>query len=239
MDVIRTYVRGAFAGVAQTPEALEQQQELITNMEEKVRDLVAEGKGEQEALGITIAEAGDLTVLASEFPTAESVAAAPPTAKIRLSQRALLARIGGVFTALVAMLLVGAFAGAVSQIDGAAFLLVVLSVALGVWRVLVALRDFRSEPDAEGEVPLGEWRPSRDALLQWVGICALAGVVNAAMGVEFFAWVVWAAAMVLPAEALLRTLLVHYGVVTIPPAEPKPATAETTVCPTSPTAAVA
>jgi len=44
MEAIKYYVKGAFVGVAETPEVLEQQEELIADMTAKVADLVADGR---------------------------------------------------------------------------------------------------------------------------------------------------------------------------------------------------
>jgi hypothetical protein len=231
MDVIRTYVKGAFSGVAQTPEALEQQQELITNMQEKVRDLVAEGKGEQEALGITIAEAGDLTILAAEFPPAEAFVAGPRTVQIRLAEHALLSRIGGVFSALVALVLLTAFVGSASAVRGGAFLIIIGATGVGVWRVWAALRDHRTASvDAVGEFLIDDFKPLGTAILQWVAVCAVAGILNISLGsIGMWAWAVWAAALALPAEALVSLLLVRLGVVSVRLTD-APAAAEATAC---------
>jgi hypothetical protein len=221
MDVIRTYVKGAFSEVAQTPEAVEQQQELITNMEEKVRDLVAEGKGEQEALGITIAEAGDLTVLASEFPPAEPLVAGPRTVEVRVAQRTALSRVGGVLAALVALLLMAGLVAASHGFEGAAFLFVVAAAVAAVWRVWIALRDYRADPDAVGDIVPGDLKPLRKAVLWWVAVCFAATVLNIAVepSTGVWLWVVWGASVVLPAEEAAAWLLVKLDIVTVEPAE--------------------
>lgn len=220
MDVIRTYVKGAFAGVAQTPEAVEQQQELITNMEEKVADLVAEGKGEQEALGITIAEAGDLSALASEFPPAEPFVYTPPTVDVRASQLRLLSRIGGVIFAMTALLLLSALVGNSDRLDSRAFLLIIVATAVGVWRIWQALFEYRGDPDRIDTVPLVDNKPVWIELLRYVGVCFAAAALNAALGgTGYWAWVLWMAALALPADVVLRRVLVHLRIVTIEPAD--------------------
>ncbi|MDO8964420.1 MAG: permease prefix domain 1-containing protein [Coriobacteriia bacterium] len=78
MDAIRNYVKGAFQGVEPTAEVLEQQDEVVADLAAKVEDLVADGKSEDEALGIALASIGDLTVLASEFRAAQAARAAKP-----------------------------------------------------------------------------------------------------------------------------------------------------------------
>ncbi len=118
MEAIKYYVKGAFVGVAETPEMLEQQEELIADLTAKVADLVADGRSEEEALGMAIASMGDLSGLVKEFATDESVprraARAPATtevyaARLRLHVVALAA--GGAIAVLFVLSVMGAFAG--------------------------------------------------------------------------------------------------------------------------------
>ncbi|MDO9173808.1 MAG: hypothetical protein Q7V62_03320 [Actinomycetota bacterium] len=220
MDVIRTYVTGAFAGVAQTPAAVEQQAELIANMEEKVRDLVAEGKGAEEALGITIAEAGDLSVLASEFPSADSMPPVPSTVEVRIALRTLLVRVGAVTVALMALSLWMAWASANAGIRKAAFLLVVATVVAAAWRAWSALTEYRLDPDAVAEV----LRPTARSLVRpvalWLGACVGLAFVNNSVYYGFWAWVGWCVAFVLPVETALELLFTRLGVAAVEPVKP-------------------
>jgi len=59
MEAIKYYVKGAFQGVAETPQVLEQQEELIADLTAKVAALVAEGRSEEEAPGMAKAPVGD------------------------------------------------------------------------------------------------------------------------------------------------------------------------------------
>lgn len=218
MDAIRTYVKGAFAGVAQTPAAIEQQQELIANMEEKLRDLVESGKSETEALGITLAEAGDLTELASEFPTLEEFASKPPTAQVRVAEKRLLERIAGVGLAAALLAGFGGFIGAVRGVDSSAFLLLFGALCVGAWRVWKSLGEYAAADTSEtAEVLVREPHKIRDAWLKWGGIWFASFVLNvsAGMGGGFWAWIAWAVAIVLPAEAMASWLLVRNKIVTV------------------------
>ncbi|MBS3973595.1 MAG: hypothetical protein KGZ89_01830, partial [Actinobacteria bacterium] len=67
VEAIRYYVKGAFQGVKETPQVLEQQEELIADISAKVEDLVSEGKTREEALGAAIASMGELSALVDEF----------------------------------------------------------------------------------------------------------------------------------------------------------------------------
>jgi hypothetical protein len=217
MDVIRTYVTGAFAGVAQTPAALEQQAELIANMEEKVRDLVAEGKGDQEALGITIAEAGDLSALASEFPSADSMPPVPLTIEVRVALRTLLVRVGAVTVALMALVLWTVFISATGDVRASALLLCLLAVGAAGWRIWSALAEYRSDPDALAEVPRPGVRSLGRPVLVWFALCFVVLLANMAADYGLWAWVGWCVAFVVPVEAALEVYLTRSGAVAAQP----------------------
>lgn len=220
MDVIRTYVTGAFAGVAQTPAALEQQAELIANMEEKVRDLIAEGKGAEEALGITIAEAGDLSALASEFPSADSVPPVPLTIEVRIALRTLLIRVGAVTVALMALALWAAVVGMDMGITARSFFMVVLAVGAAAWRVWTALAEYRANPDATAEVLRPGLKSLGRPIALWLGACAALLVVNEQLRFGFWAWVGWCVVFVVPVEAALELLFTKLGVAAVEPVKP-------------------
>jgi hypothetical protein len=180
--------------------------------------LVAEGKGEEEALGITIAEAGDLTVLASEFPSLEFVAAAPPTAEVRVAERRLLERIIGVGLATALLAGFGGFIGAQRSIDSLAFLLLFGALCVGAWRVWTSLAEFATADAAEtAEVLIWEPHKIRDAWLKWGAVLFASFFLNvsAGMGGGFWAWIAWAVAIVWPVEAMASWLLVRNKVVTV------------------------
>ena len=65
-DAITYFVRGAFADAPKTPQMLEQQQELIADLNERVADLITEGHSEHEAAGLAIASVGDLSILVTD-----------------------------------------------------------------------------------------------------------------------------------------------------------------------------
>lgn len=64
MDTIRNYLENMFLALPQTPEVLRAKEELYTMMEDKYLELKASGKTENEAIGIVIAEFGNLEELA-------------------------------------------------------------------------------------------------------------------------------------------------------------------------------
>lgn len=65
-DAITYFVRGAFADAPKSPQMLEQQQELIADLNERVADLMSEGHSEHEAAGLAIASVGDLSILVTD-----------------------------------------------------------------------------------------------------------------------------------------------------------------------------
>ena len=63
MEVILSYLENMFLNMPKTPEVLRAKEELASMMEDKYNELLAEGKKENEAIGIVISEFGDLDEL--------------------------------------------------------------------------------------------------------------------------------------------------------------------------------
>lgn len=63
METILSYLDNMFLSMPQTPEVLRAKEELSSMMEDKYNELIAEGKKENEAIGIVISEFGDLKEL--------------------------------------------------------------------------------------------------------------------------------------------------------------------------------
>lgn len=67
MEVILSYLENMFLNMPQTPEVVRAKEELASMMEDKYNELLAEGKKENEAVGIVISEFGDLEELSEEL----------------------------------------------------------------------------------------------------------------------------------------------------------------------------
>lgn len=67
MEVILSYLENMFLNMPHTPETLRAKAELASMMEDKYNELLAEGKKENEAVGIVISEFGDLEELSKEL----------------------------------------------------------------------------------------------------------------------------------------------------------------------------
>lgn len=63
MKTIRDYLESLFLGVADSPHKEQLKADLLANMEDRYNELIAEGKGEHEAIGITITEFGSIDEL--------------------------------------------------------------------------------------------------------------------------------------------------------------------------------
>lgn len=228
MEAIKYYVKGAFVGVAETPAVLEQQEELIADLTAKVADLVADGRPEDEALGMAIASMGDLSGLVKEFATEETVPAGPPApvtaevyaARLRLHVVGLAA--GGAIGALFVLSVMAAFAGVATGTAAALDVLLGLT-AVGwfgseLWR-------FHREPGAietfEVVTP-----GLRLRILQWVAVCAVAFVFNMIEGEGFWAWTVWVGAAAWPASVYVQRQLLERGKFMHPKVEAATATTE-------------
>ena len=67
METILNYLETMFASLPQTSEVFRAKQELAAMMEDKYNELLAEGKSDNEAVGIVISEFGNLKELAEEL----------------------------------------------------------------------------------------------------------------------------------------------------------------------------
>lgn len=67
MEIIRSYVESAFAAYASTPQMRNLKEEILSNMEEKYRELKAQGHSENEAIGTVISEFGNIDELVREL----------------------------------------------------------------------------------------------------------------------------------------------------------------------------
>lgn len=67
METIKNYIENLFLHLPATEETAKAKRELLTMMEDKYNELKAEGKKENEAVGIVISEFGDLNELGFDF----------------------------------------------------------------------------------------------------------------------------------------------------------------------------
>lgn len=73
METIRTYLENMFMSLPRTKDVLKAKEELLSMMEDKYSELKSEGKSENEAVGIVIAEFGNLQELADELGIEETL----------------------------------------------------------------------------------------------------------------------------------------------------------------------
>ncbi len=73
MEIIRNYLENMFANLPNTAEVRKAKNELGQMMEDKYRELIEEGKSENEAVGTVISEFGNLDELAEELGLKEEV----------------------------------------------------------------------------------------------------------------------------------------------------------------------
>lgn len=214
MEAIRYYVKGAFLGIAETPDVLEQQDELIADLTAKVADLVADGKTQDEALGIAIASTGDLSGLVREFAAEEegAVGAKPvPTVEAYTTKLQLHAVVISAGAAIAVLFVISLFAAVTDNLRSSAGLWgLFFGGAALLWIGYVLFR-FHERPGETGVVELS-WKPFRRAVLQWLGACAVALFLNLLLGQwEFWAWTIWIAAVAWPASIYVEQWLLRNG----------------------------
>lgn len=193
MEAIRYYVRGVFQDVKVTPEALEQQDELIADLTAKVGDLVNQGRSEEEALGVAIASLGDLSSLVKEFESAEQV---PTTATVQATLLDLHVVMVCAFIGMVVLLgstLIGVWINLFNEFTRLSFLSLLMVLVAGIWWVGSAHARYESSPQKTEirslDTRTGLWR----ALALWIIIFMISLTVNALTGQEFWAWPLWVA----------------------------------------------
>ena len=67
MDTIRIYLENMFANFPKTDEVLRAKEELLSMMEDKYNELIADGKPDNEAVGVIISEFGNLDEIAQSL----------------------------------------------------------------------------------------------------------------------------------------------------------------------------
>ena len=85
MYAIRNYLDNMFRNLPNTEEVRRAKTELLQMMEDKYEELIAEGKSENEAVGIVISEFGNLDELAESLGIQEAVTENPDEDKPMLS----------------------------------------------------------------------------------------------------------------------------------------------------------
>ena len=85
MNAIRNYLDNMFRNLPNTEEVRRAKSELLQMMEDKYEELIAEGKTENEAVGIVISEFGNLDELADSLGISEAVTENPVEDKPMLS----------------------------------------------------------------------------------------------------------------------------------------------------------
>ena len=85
MNAIRNYLDNMFRNLPNTEAVRRAKSELLQMMEDKYEELIAEGKTENEAVGIVISEFGNLDELADSLGISEAVTENPVEDKPMLS----------------------------------------------------------------------------------------------------------------------------------------------------------
>jgi len=89
MNNVDTYIAGIFAGITDTPDVIEQKQELAADLNAHIEDLVKEGRDEAAAFGIAINSIGELDDLLEEYRSAQHKAEEETERNIKQMKKAL------------------------------------------------------------------------------------------------------------------------------------------------------
>ncbi len=210
METIQVYVQGAFAGVPQTQESLEQQAELVADLTARVADLVERGHSEGEAFGIALSQIGDLDELVREFDTTDSsIAEAPQVVAVQTSRLNLHVAVLATGIAAVTLLLLLVVGLSANALRVGHVLLGLAAAVTGVIWVGVEVLSLHRNPDAVSEVPLADRPALVRAVFVWTGLVAASFVLNMFVYRNvFWSWIVWVAAAAVPLGAVVRRRLI-------------------------------
>lgn len=213
METIQVYVQGAFAGVPQTQESLEQQAELVADLTARVADLVERGHSEGEAFGIALSQIGDLQELVQEFNTAEpSIAVTPPVVSVqasRLNVHVAVITTGIAAPILALFLTIGLSANALDLVH---VLLGLAAAVTGLLWIGIELLSLHRDPDAVSEVPLSGRSVVTRAAGIWAGLVVASFVANMFVYRNAsWSWIVWVTAAAVPLGAVVRWRLISRG----------------------------
>lgn len=78
MNQIKNYIEAMFSSLPKTREVVEMKLNILENMEEKFQELIKEGKNENEAIGIIIADFGSIDELKAELGITDDVTEIKP-----------------------------------------------------------------------------------------------------------------------------------------------------------------
>ncbi|MCL2828475.1 MAG: permease prefix domain 1-containing protein [Oscillospiraceae bacterium] len=106
---LRKYVDDLFEGTPPTRKAVELKEEMIQNLEDKYKDLIAEGKTPEAAFNIAVAGIGDVSTLLKEIET--SAVSEPDQAALQKSAMFTAVAVTGYILSVLPWILFGTFGG--------------------------------------------------------------------------------------------------------------------------------
>ncbi|PWL71531.1 MAG: hypothetical protein DBY25_05400 [Clostridiales bacterium] len=127
METIQSYLENMFSGYPQTRELLQMKREILSNMVDKYNELKMEGRTENEAIGMVIADFGNIDELVEALGVCPSRRNECPVVELEEAQNYLAARIKS--SKRIAL-------GVVLCILGAAALILFSTSGLTVWSML-------------------------------------------------------------------------------------------------------
>ncbi len=87
METIMSYIDNIFSSYPDTPEVRKAREDLLSIMEDKYNELKAEGKSENEAIGVVISEFGNMEEIAAELNIAKETPKSEDVEDIREKEK--------------------------------------------------------------------------------------------------------------------------------------------------------
>jgi len=186
---LRKYVDGLFDGTAPTKKAVELKEEMIQNLEDKYKDLMAEGKTPEAAFNVAVAGIGDVSTLLKEIET--SAMPGPDQAALQKSAMLTAIAVAGYILSVLPLILFGAFGGRLSIGFVITTLMVAGSTGLLIYNAMTKPR-YHKESDTMVE-EFREWQADthdRRALRRAISTALWSVIVALYLIISFwtFAW---------------------------------------------------
>ncbi len=201
-DKLRAYMDHLFRDVPQTKKAVEIKEEILQNLVDKYRDLIAEGKSEEAAYNIAVASVGDLNELLDSLKEDKAEATPQMTAeymewKKKSAGRVTLAVMLYILC-VVPIILLSELGG--SEVLGVCLMFLIIAVATGILIYNNMTKPSYPKMDDTIMEEFKEWKSQNDAEKQarksingamWAIITALYFVISFTTGAWYITWVMF------------------------------------------------
>jgi len=194
---LRDYIEDLFKDAPKTRKAYELKEEMIANLIEKYRDLIAEGKNEEAAYNIAVSSIGDISELIDSLRESSVLTMDDPKER-RKSALIVSAAVMLYILSLVVLI----FIEEVLRVDNlgiiAMFLFVAVATGMLIYNYMSKPRYIKADDSLVEEFK--EWKARKDSKIDlsksiisvmWTFIVAIYLIINFVFGIWHISWVIF------------------------------------------------